>query len=97
MRNGSYRKSYHKVHSRLRSILRREEFLIITDEIANGILTAKRKGTLLKSAVLIEITIRKIDEETTQIFVTAQAQKHWLNTSEYRLQKIEELILHSIS
>jgi hypothetical protein len=97
MRNSSYQKSFDKVHSRLLSILERKEFLILDDDIAKGIITAKRKKTFFNPSIEIEIIMRRIDENNTQVHISAQAQQHWFNEREERLRDIEERILQIIS
>jgi len=97
MRSGSYRKSFDKVFQRLQTILVRMDFTIIDCNVNTGIITAKRKATLFRAAVKVELTIKKIDEESTQIFIKSSGLNHWFSVSEHKLMKIEERILHTIS
>jgi|ERR1035437_4298980 hypothetical protein len=97
MRNGSYRKPYDKVYQRLQSILGRMEFSVIDGSLKSGTITAKRNGTLFYAAIMVELTVKVIDENSTQVFIKASGLKHWFAASEHKLMKIEERILHTIS
>ena len=97
MKSSSFQKSFEKVHKRLQSILRRKHFLITDDDVESGTIKAKRKGILFRSDILINVTIRKIDNTSTQVSITADSQKKLFRVSEKRLRNIEGNILSVIS
>jgi hypothetical protein len=97
MRKGTYRKPFDKVHKRVQRLLPRMDFDIINDDaLKSGIITAKRKGNLFTSAIMLEINITKIDEDNTQLSVKTSRLKHFFKGSEYKLVKIEEGIVNKI-
>jgi hypothetical protein len=96
MKSGSYHKTPDKTYKKLKSILWGMHFMMMEDDCKKGILKAKISKTLFKAAIVVNINIREIDMNTSQVFVNVNSEKHWLRTPEETLRRIEEQILHSI-
>lgn len=96
MKSGSFHKTPDKTHKKLKSILWGMHFMMMEDDSKKGIIKAKISKSLFKAAIVIDINVKEIDVNTSQVFVNAEAEKHWLGTPENKLNKLEERILHSI-
>ena len=96
MRNGSFHKSPEKTHSKVKNILWGMNFLMMEDNFEKGIIKAKTLKKLFKPSIVVNVNLKVIDENTTQVFVKAEADKHFLKPADYKLSQIEESILNRI-
>ena len=71
-------------------------FMMMEDDFEKGVIKAKTAKNLLKASIVVKVNLKVIDENTTRVFVKAEAEKHLLKPADYKLSKIEESILNRI-
>lgn len=79
MRTASYQKSAEKVYKKLKYALWRKNFVVTDEDIKNSIIRAKRDKSFFKAGILLEITFKKLDEESAQVIIHAESEKNWFN------------------
>ena len=72
-------------------------YMIMDDDMEKGILSAKRSKTLFTPSIKINVKLKQIDINNTQVFVDTEVGKHWRRYPEKKLNHLEDTILSSIS
>ncbi len=85
----SFRTPYEKVYRRTKQTFQKKGFEIIEEEDKPGIMIAKRKATFFFAAMNLEIVISRIDETSTSIAITSNAEKHWLDNAADNNRQLE--------